>query len=203
MCACLYGSKMRCGRFSDKSEIFATWSLLLYVEILHRLTKLKEKSEMNAVHETKGKKLSLLWRPAPKPVAILQSVSSQGSARNMIFFLVCSMGFPQWQHIMMNLLDASSMFPRSCSNVADCERRIWQVWPSLGVIWIDVSYKNTLKMVIRHKSKNSQKNTWNAYLLHTAGQRFVNICCCFKAVTGREINLFLLIATWLLNFSEW
>ena len=55
MCACLYGSKMRCGRFSDKSEIFAIWSLLLYVEILHRLTKLKEKSEMNSVHETKEK----------------------------------------------------------------------------------------------------------------------------------------------------
>ena len=55
MCACLYGSKMWCGRFSDKSEIFATWSLLLYVEILHRLTKLKEKSEMNSVHETKEK----------------------------------------------------------------------------------------------------------------------------------------------------
>ena len=55
MCACLHGSKMRCGRFSDKSEIFATWSLLSYVEILHRLTKLKEKSEMNAVHETKEK----------------------------------------------------------------------------------------------------------------------------------------------------
>ena len=54
-CACLYGSKMRCGRFSDKSEIFAIWSLLLYVEILHRLTKLKEKSEMNSVHETKEK----------------------------------------------------------------------------------------------------------------------------------------------------
>ena len=93
MCACLYGSKMRCGRFSDKSEIFATWSLLLYVEILHRLTKLKEKSEMNAVHETKGKKLSLLWRPAPKPVAILQSVSSQGSARNMTFFFGLFNGF--------------------------------------------------------------------------------------------------------------
>ena len=58
-------------------------------------------------------------------------------------------------------------------------------------------------MVIRHKSKNSQKNTWNAYLSHTAGQRFVNICCCFKAVTGREINLFFLIAAWLLNFLEW
>ena len=101
MCACLYGSKMRCGRFSDKSEIFATWSLLLYVEILHRLTKLKEKSEMNAVHETKEKKLSLLWRCAPKPVAILQSVSSQGSARYKTFFLVCSMGFPQWQPIMI------------------------------------------------------------------------------------------------------
>ena len=56
-------------------------------------------------------------------------------------------------------------------------------------------------MVIRHKSKNSQKNNWNAYLSHTAGQRFVNICCCLKAVTGREINLFFLIATWLLNFS--
>ena len=55
-------------------------------------------------------------------------------------------------------------------------------------------------MVIRHKSKNSQKNTWNAYLSHTAGQRFVNICCCFKAVTGREINLFFLIAAWLPNF---
>ena len=93
MCACLHGSKMRCGRFSDKSEIFATWSLLLYVEILHRLTKLKEKSEMNAVHETKGKKLSLLWRPAPKPVAILQSVSSQGSARNMTFFFGLFNGF--------------------------------------------------------------------------------------------------------------
>ena len=71
------------------------------------------------------------------------------------------------------------------------------------MICIDVSYKNTLKMVIRHKSKNSQKNTWNAHLLHTAGQRFVNICCCFKAVTGREINLFFLIAAWLLNFLEW
>ena len=31
------------------------------------------------------KKLSLLWRCAPKPVAILQSVSSQGSARYMNF----------------------------------------------------------------------------------------------------------------------
>lgn len=49
-------------------------------------------------------------------------------------------------------------------------------------------------MVIRHKSKNSQKNTWNAHLLHTAGQRFVNICCCFKAVTGREIKFFRVVA---------
>ena len=180
---------MRCGRFSDKSEIFATWSLLLYVEILHRLTKLKEKSEMNAVHETKEKTESPVKTCAQTCCNFAISLKP-GFSKIHEFFWVCSMGFPQWQHIMMNLLDASSMFPRSCSNVADCERRIWQVWPSLGVIWIDVSYKNTLKMVIRHKSKNLQKNTWNAYLSHTAGQRFVNICCCLKAVTGREINLF-------------
>ena len=148
---------MRCGRFSDKSEIFAIWSLLLYVEILHRLTKLKEKSEMNAVHETKEKN----WVSCEDVRQNLLQFCNQSQVRvqqeTWLFFLVCSMGFPQWQPIMMNLLDASSMFPRSCSNVADCERRIWQVWPSLGVIWIDVSYKNTLKMVIRHKSKNSQK----------------------------------------------
>ena len=39
------------------------------------------------------KKLSLLWRRAPKPVAILQSVSSQGSARYMFFFFGLFNGF--------------------------------------------------------------------------------------------------------------
>lgn len=158
---------------------------------------------MNAVHETKEKNWVSSEDVRPNLLQFCNQSQARVQQETWLFFLVCSMGFPQWQPIMMNLLDASSMFPRSCSNVADCERRIWQVWPSLGVICIDVSYKNTLKMVIRHKSKNSQKNTWNAHLLHTAGQRFVNICCCFKAVTGREINLFFLIAAWLLNFLEW
>ena len=72
------------------------------------------------------------------------------------------------------------------------------VWSEFKLV-IKIHWKWSLDISLRtHK-----KNTWNAHLLHTAGQRFVNICCCFKAVTGCEINLFFLIAAWLLNFLEW
>lgn len=100
MCACLYGSKMWCGRFSDKSEIFTTWSLLLYVEILHRLTKLKEKSEMNSVHETKEKTESPVKMCAQTCCNFAISLKP-GFSKIHEFFWVCSMGFPQWQPIMI------------------------------------------------------------------------------------------------------
>lgn len=99
MCACLHGSKMRCGRFSDKSEIFATWSLLSYVEILHRLTKLKGKSEMNAVHETKEKTESPVKTCAQTCCNFAISLKP-GFSKIHDFFLVYSMDFPQWQPIM-------------------------------------------------------------------------------------------------------
>ena len=53
---------------------------------------LKEKVRW-MLYTRQRKKLSLLWRCAPKPVAILQSVSSQGSARYMIFFFGLFNGF--------------------------------------------------------------------------------------------------------------
>ena len=99
MCACLHGSKMRCGRFSDKSEIFATWSLLSYVEILHRLTKLKGKSEMNAVHETNEKTESPVKMCAQTCCNFAISLKP-GFSKIHDFFLVYSMDFPQWQPIM-------------------------------------------------------------------------------------------------------
>ena len=135
------------------------------------------------------KKLSLLWRCAPKPVVILQSVSSQGSARYMTLghygfstmtthndirtYLMHPACFPG--HAQM-LQTASAAFGRFDLHL---------VWSELMLV-IKIHWKWSLDTSLRtHK-----KNTWNAYLLHTAGQRFVNICCCFKAVTGREINLF-------------
>lgn len=101
MCACLHGSKMRCGRFSDKSEIFATWNLLLYVEILHRLTKLKEKSEMNAVHETKEKNWVSCEDVRPNLLQFCNQSQARVQQDTRLFFLLCSMGFPQWQPIMI------------------------------------------------------------------------------------------------------
>ena len=103
MCACLYGSKMRCGRFSDKSEIFAIWSLLLYVEILLRLTKLKEKSEMNAAHETKEKNWVSCEDVRPNLLQFCNQSQARVQQDTRLFFLVCSMGFPQWPIMILEL----------------------------------------------------------------------------------------------------
>ena len=137
MCACLHGSKMRCGRFSDKSEIFATWSLLSYVEILHRLTKLKGKSEMNAVHETKEKTESPVKMCAQTCCNFAISLKP-GFSKIHEFFLVCSMGFPQWQPIM--ILELTWCIQHVSQVVLKCCRLRAPHLAGLTFTWCDLNW---------------------------------------------------------------
>lgn len=159
---------------------------------------------MNAVHETKEKN----WVSSEDVRPNLLQFCNQSQARvqqdtRLFFGLFNGFSTMTTHNDIRTYLMHPACFPGHAQMLQTASAAFGRfdlhlVWSALMLV-IKIHWKWSLDISLRtHK-----KNTWNAHLLHTAGQRFVNICCCFKAVTGREINLFFLIAAWLLNFLEW